>query len=306
MAETRVRPLSGPLPGWGEGWAQEEVLDFPGGERVGVWTSPWPGRRVVAVHGMEDTWHTWDALARRLAGRCRIVALDLPWRAGNDYRWHRAGDSAHWVAAALARLGTPAEMVFGHSMGGHAVLRCLDARVPEVAGAAAVVLHAPIYRPAGVPVSREMRDRSAASLRRVISEGMRIRLGGRLRSVDEEILRAMETKTAESVMEIGFPVFFGEFSTCEPVDLTGAAVPPTLVLAGPADEGLTRAQSARFAEVIPGARVRRKEEYGHFCHIEHAADAAREIGDFLDTRVPPAGADRPRVAADAVASRTTD
>lgn len=57
------------------------------------------GPCVVFVHGLEDTWHTWIRVAQCLGPRWRAIALDLPWRAGNDYRWRWAGSPGDWVRA---------------------------------------------------------------------------------------------------------------------------------------------------------------------------------------------------------------
>ena len=278
---------------WGDGWTMHAARDLGEGQRLAVWRSPWPGRPVVAVHGMEDSWRTWHVLAQQLAGQYQIYALDLPWRAGNGYAWRRTGYTAYWLSQTLSMVEPQPEIAFGHSLGANVLLRCMVENAPALSGLAAVVLHAPFFRPASVAITDDLRSQSVDALRRVVAAAVRIRLGERRRTIDPEIQAQMEAKAATAIVADGFPVFFSEFVTAGTLDLRRLPV-PTLVLAGSDDEALKLVPSGAFPEVMPGATVIRKPFYSHFCHIEQAADVVIEIKGFLDGH-PPSPSRSPRL-----------
>ncbi|MEW2418663.1 alpha/beta hydrolase [Streptomyces sp. NPDC046866] len=83
-----------------------------------------PGRPVVLLHGLAGHAGEWDALARRLRSRHRVVAV--------DQRGHGAGERlpadvsrAAYVAdvvAVLDRLGLQEPVLLGQSLGGHTAM----------------------------------------------------------------------------------------------------------------------------------------------------------------------------------------
>jgi pimeloyl-ACP methyl ester carboxylesterase len=136
-----------------------------------------PGQRggegplVVLAHGLEDEWRSWGPLVDRLAGHWRCVALDLPWRAGNDYRWRAEGSPGEWLASGLRALGEQPALVIGHSFGANAALEALAHPAPPPTAAA--VLAAPFFRVPGTRVTWEVFERSRAQL-----DAMTLRLPG--------------------------------------------------------------------------------------------------------------------------------
>jgi pimeloyl-ACP methyl ester carboxylesterase len=90
---------------------------------------------IVLVHGFLDLAWGWDPLARRLAGRLRVLAPDL--RGHGDSDWVGAGGYYHFLDYAadldelLARLPGPVTLV-GHSMGGSVAAYYAGARPERV------------------------------------------------------------------------------------------------------------------------------------------------------------------------------
>ena len=74
---------------------------------------------VVMVHGMEDTWNSFERMARIMTaeGRCRTIAFDLPWRSGADPTWFDEAGPVEWLRSALELVDGPIECVIGHSFG---------------------------------------------------------------------------------------------------------------------------------------------------------------------------------------------
>lgn len=255
-------------------------------------TSPAPHRDapvVALVHGLEGRWTGWQPLAARLAGRCRTYALDLPWRAGNRYRWRHHGTPAHWLGEALARVPEPVDVLIGHSFGANAVLEHLatpgTARQPRAA-----VLLAPFFRPETLRVDWALYDAALAGFRRIIADGVRVGLGRRARDLDPEVLAAMADTTVERIGPVGFLSLFLQFTGTTELDLNAVTV-PALVLAGQSDTALSEDRATALAAAMPAATVRRHPHYTHFCHVEQTADVCADITAFLtDTCLAPSPA----------------
>jgi pimeloyl-ACP methyl ester carboxylesterase len=250
--------------------SQDPVRWLRGAERTGP--------LAVLVHGLEDSWTSWRSLARYLDPHWRVAALDLPWRAGNDYQWRRAGGAADVVRAGLARLGEPIDVLIGHSFGASALFGVLAE--PATPPPAAAVLAAPFFRPAGTPVTWRLFDRSRHNFDRIIAEGLRVRMGARLDQVEEDLRRSMVTKMADKIGPAGFLALFEEFVRTGEVDLAAVRT-PTLVVVGADDPGLTGGRADALAAAMPMARVTVEARYDHFCHVEQATEIAARIDAFV-------------------------
>lgn len=237
------------------------------------------GPDVVLVHGLEDTWSSWRPLARLLDGRWRVTALDLPWRAGNDYRW-RAGDSpAGWLAAGLDALGGPVDAVVAHSFGANATLELMAARDHRIRGAAAVLV-CPLYRPPAVRVTWEVFDRARATFERHIRDGVRARLGTRATILEQDVLKGMGDKAIDRIGPRGLLAAFDCFVTSTDLRLDAVAQ-RALVLAGGADRSLPAAAARALAARIADAAVEVAEGFDHFCHVRRPKLVADHVRRFL-------------------------
>ncbi|WP_232376153.1 alpha/beta fold hydrolase [Amycolatopsis aidingensis] len=254
-----------------------------GADGLEVWRGPGTGRAVAMLHGIEDTWRSWQAVAGRLTG-VRPYSIRLPWHSGADPAWRRRGTPAEWVRRALRLLPEPPDAVIGHSFGANAILTHLA--TTEDTGLSSVVLVAPFYRPAGFAVGPQLERRARGAFRKVLTEGMRLSAGTRLAGLDPEIAAGMAGKFLERLMPELFPVFFAEFAESGNLNL-GCVSVPTLVIMGKGDEGLSLARADALAVAMPAATVRARRSYGHFCHMQQADQLCKDITDWL--RWPSAG-----------------
>ncbi|MGM1061554.1 alpha/beta fold hydrolase [Saccharothrix sp. Mg75] len=234
------------------------------------------GPTAVLVHGIEDGWRSWAELAELLAPRHRLIALDLPWRAGNDYSWHASGTPGQWLRRALATVPHPVHAVVGHSFGANATLELLSAGLAFER----VALLAPVYQPGGAEVDDGLRSAARVALESAVRDGLRLKV--RARTIAPRVLAGMERKLVQHVV----PRAFGPFLDCTvatwELDLSGVGS-RTLVLAGTTDVSLPPAGARALTEAMPAAQVRRHAHYTHFCHLEQAGDVAAELEDFLGT-----------------------
>ncbi|MEW2428687.1 alpha/beta fold hydrolase [Micromonospora sp. NPDC047644] len=236
-----------------------------------------PGAPLVAfAHGLEDTWQSWRPIAGWLGPRRRLVALDLPWRAGNDYRWrHRS--PADWLRSGLAALPRTPDVLVAHSFGGNAALQLLCADEP-LAGRA-VALICPLYRPPGGPVTWALFDRSRETFVQHIHDGLRARMGSRATRIDAGLLAAMTDLAIERVGPAGFLTVFEQYLATADLSLD-AVGRPVAVLAGGADPTLTPKAAQVLAAGMPGGLLHLRDDYDHFCHVRHAQQIADRVADL--------------------------
>nr|BFE59198.1 hypothetical protein GCM10020063_037240 [Dactylosporangium thailandense] len=238
------------------------------------------GPLVAFVHGMEDGWESWMPLAERLPAGWRAVALDLPWRSGNDYRW-RHTTAADWVGRGLAALDEPVAVLVGHSLGATAVLGLLAGpQAPATAPDARAVLLAPFYRPPEVPVSWAVFERCRREFDAIVTQGLGPRLGPRAALLDPDLRELIVAKMVERIGPIGFLTLFEHFLATAELPL-GSVRTPALVLAGKADPCLAGGRAEALARRMPAATVRIRPHYDHFCHVAQAADVAGELLGFV-------------------------
>jgi pimeloyl-ACP methyl ester carboxylesterase len=234
------------------------------------------GPCVVFVHGLEDSWHTWIRVAQCLGSRWRAIALDLPWRAGNDYHWRWAGSPGDWVRAGLDACADRPCALVGHSFGANAILGLLAAREPR---ARLAVLAAPFFRPPQAPVTWKTFDLSRQTFERQISDGMRV---GLRKSLPSDIFDVMLARTCERIGPLGFLAAFEEYIASGHLPLSHVDI-PVLILAGENDPTMYWPHMEGLANALMRGTVACKPEFDHFCHIRAAPDVAQVIEDFSIT-----------------------
>lgn len=247
---------------------------------------------VAFAHGLEDAWTSWLPLAECLDPVWRLLALDLPWRPGGDYRWRGQASPGHWLSRGLDLVDTVPDVLVAHSYGANAALELLCSAGPPPARA--VVLICPLYRIPDQPVTWRMFDRSRSTFVQHIGDGLRLRMGARLDATDPEVLAAMTDLALDRVGPLGFVAAFEQFVASGDLEL-GRVAAPTLVLAGGADPTVSAAEALALAAGIPGAGVRIRDEYDHFCHVRDAAGVAAHVADLVEaarTTIEPAGESR--------------
>lgn len=230
----------------------------------------------VLVHGIEDSWMSWQALAGALDPSWRAVALDMPWRTGNDYRW-RTRSAGQWLADALALLDRTPDVLVAHSFGAGAVLQMCSTGAGDVA--ATIVLICPIYRTAAQAVTWQMFERSRVTYSRHIRDGVRARIGARAARMESGVLDGMMDLALERAGPSGFFTVFDQYLISPSLPLADIEQ-PVLVIVGDEDQTLTPDAALALAAAMPDGTVRAHENYDHFCHIRQAAGVATQVADF--------------------------
>jgi pimeloyl-ACP methyl ester carboxylesterase len=250
------------------------------------------GPLVVLAHGLEDTWRTWGPLARRLDPAWRVVVLDLPWRAGNDYRW-RARTAGDWLTGALDRLPRRPDLLVAHSFSANTSLE-LMASGADLAGRA--VLLCPLYRSPDLQATWKVFERSRDSFTRHIRDGLRTRLGQRIDAIDPELFEVMVARATARVGPIGFLTAFDVFVRSGDLRLADITL-PLLVIGGSRDHTFPTPAAKALIRDLPHATVRLEDSYDHFCHVRQADSVAAQVLQFADdlgARAAPAGSTKGR------------
>lgn len=235
------------------------------------------GPLVVYAHGLEDTWRSWRPMARQADPRWRQVALDLPWRPGNDYTW-RYRASGKWLGDGLDLVDATPDVLVAHSFGANATLQLLCAMDRRPGRAVALVC--PLYRQPAHQVSWRTFDRSRAVFVEHIREGLLARMGERAETIEPSVLGNMIDLVIDRVGPAGFLTVFDQFVASGYLPLDKVDV-PALVLAGGGDPTLSRETVTELAQSIRGATLRIVDEYDHFCHVRHASGVVHEVADLV-------------------------
>ncbi|MGI8665935.1 MAG: alpha/beta fold hydrolase [Jatrophihabitans sp.] len=236
------------------------------------------GLLVVLAHGLEDSWTSWWPLAAELNPDWRLVALDLPWRPGNDYRW-LTHSAAHWLGDGLDLLGARPDLLVAHSFGANATLNLLCQQ--DLRPGSAVALVCPVYRQPKHQVTWQVFERARSIFIEHVREGLRARLGERAELLEPDVLEAMMEMAPHRVGPSGFLTVFQQFIASADLPLSEITV-PTLLVAGGADLTLSRRAARALGDRIPGAEVRVNDDYDHFCHIRHARGIANQVATFVE------------------------
>lgn len=232
---------------------------------------------VAFAHGLEDSWRSWELIAAGLDRDWRLVAIDLPWRPGNDYQW-RTRAAGSWLADGLALLGAVPDVLVAHSLGANATLELMCASGSRP-GRAALLL-CPLYRQPGGRVTWRMFDRSRRAFERHIREGVGLRLRERGRTLPPELLDSMVALALERMGPAAFLAVFDQFVASSDLRLDNVGI-PTAVLAAGDDPTLSAAAAAALVERVPGAQLHFQDHYDHFCHVRYAGEIAARVADVV-------------------------
>ncbi|MEU4745435.1 alpha/beta fold hydrolase, partial [Actinosynnema sp. NPDC023658] len=197
------------------------------------------------------------------------------------------GTPADWLRRGLAMVPDAPRAVIGHSFGANAVLHLLAERgLP--ASVEAVALVAPFFRPPTLKVDWALHTSALAGVRRIMTAGLRLRLGSRAATLDDDLLATMAATVVDRIGPVGFGAFFQSFAASTDLWLSDVDT-PVLVVAGEDDEALRGERATALAAALPIAHFRIRPHYTHFCHVEQVDDVAADLTGFLGLARPAPG-----------------
>lgn len=254
-------------------------------------SGPRDGQPLVLLHGFGDNSFSWDGWTKRLSGRFRILAVDLPGHglsaAPADFATtpeHYADTLDRWAQ----KIGLPRFAVGGSSLGG-GFAWVMAVRHP------ARVSHVVLVDAAGWPLPpsdtplplafRLMQHRIGRELiasidnTPLIREGLRRNTGNPAVITEPFIKRWAALQRAPGNRRILMSMNLGSLVATQE-QLATIAV-PTLVLWGAVDPILPVDGARRFADAIPGAELIIYPGVGHLPQIEIPDRSAADVESFL-------------------------
>jgi pimeloyl-ACP methyl ester carboxylesterase len=264
--------------------ASHETVAVPGtGLRIHVatWSGPAGALPLVMLHGIWDTWQTFERTASRLAAERTVHALDLRGHGESDKpdEGYEPGDYAADVRGVLDHLGYREIALLGFSLGS---LVASSLVATEPGPVARLILEDPPYSPGADLRGRAAWLRSLLELKRLpfeeVVEGLSELNPTRDRATVELSARAL-MNTADGPFQasldrreaVGVPGFLRGWSR------------PTLLLQADPALGAALSDEGREAlrAVVPQARVVNFPGSGHLIHAEREDAFVEAVGAFL-------------------------
>ena len=239
------------------------------------------GPVLLMTHGLEEFWQAWLPMAEIMFHEFRILSVDAPWRAQNDYRWSEVGTPSQWLAEIVDILPAAPDVLVGHSFGSNTTLEYLA--TPFAAPVSAAVLTAPVYRAKPEEINWDLLNGSLANFRDILSAGLAVRNGDRV--IPADVFEKMVDKLVERVGPNGFINLFRLFGHAPFIPLEKIAV-PTLVIAGETEQTDTGTGTQALAANLPRGRLAQLAEYNHICEITQADECAALTRAFVFEHLP--------------------
>lgn len=233
------------------------------------------------VHGLEEGWEVWEALALRLSPRLRTFCLDLPWSGRNRYQWTHTSSARGWITRGLDLVPRPVSIAVAHSFGVNALLEHLHTRGQRSLEAA--VLISPFYRGRQElpwPLFYHYMD----NFPRFLEAGVQVHRT--TRSASSEPDSVLARKVFNRMGPIGCLQFLNIFSRTPRLDL-GRLKFPVLIVGGEEDFYSLPADCEALRRAFPRAEMHLLPRCGHFGMIEQPETLSSLIEEFLNRSLGP-------------------
>ncbi|MGE0362479.1 MAG: alpha/beta fold hydrolase [Vicinamibacterales bacterium] len=242
---------------------------------------PADGVPVVFLHGVTDSWRSFEHLLPLMPASVRAIAVSLRGHGDSTRpdRGYAYGDFAADLAALLEAKGIAQAVVVGHSMGGLVAQRFALDYPARTRGLVLIGTFASLKGHAGI---QAMWDEALADLTDPVAPAF-------AREFQESTLARpipagqLDTFVAESLKVPArvWQAAFRGFLDNEVAAAGRQVTVPTLVLWADKDAFVDRAARDRLAASIPGATVLDYEGHGHAMHWEDPARVAGDIARFV-------------------------
>lgn len=261
------------------------------------------GDTVLLLHGAGASTHSWRDVIPLLAGRYRVIALDLPGQGFTRLGSRARCNLAHMtedIAALCAAQGWRPAVVIGHSAGGAIALNlarrlrsapaaiCLNAALGRFDGAAGWLFPILAKLMAATPLAAMAFTAAGASparTRRLIAS-----TGSRL---SDEGIGYYTRLTADREHVDGTLQMMARWNVDPVLDWLPRIETPCLMLAAEDDRAVAPEISRRAADRLPQGQFRALPGLGHLAHEEEPVVVMRPVLDWLSDLSPTLGSASP-------------
>lgn len=248
---------------------------------VATWPGPGEALPLVLLHGIWDTWQTFERAATRLATGRTVHALDLRGHGESSKpdEGYEPGEYAADVLGVLAQFGHERVALLGFSLG---ALVASQLVATQPAGIARLILEDPPYNPEADVRGRAAWLRTLLELKRQPFEQA---VEG-LAELNPTRDRATIELSARALLNTADGPFRASLERKEAVDVPGMLRDwrrPTLVLqADPAlGAALVDAGREELRAAVPQAKIIGFPGSGHLIHAEQEDAFVEAVGSFL-------------------------
>jgi pimeloyl-ACP methyl ester carboxylesterase len=254
------------------------------------------GTPVIALHGVTDSWRSFQPLLPHLPSTLRFIAPTQRGHGDSDKpaQGYAPRDFAADVLRLMDTLDLPRAVIVGHSMGGMHAQRFAIDHPDRVAG---LVLAGTA---AAFAVDPELvafwRDHVAALVDPVDAGFAReFQLGTLAQPVPPGFVDLAVAESLKVPARVWRAAFDG-FMTTDLRPELGRIAAPTLVVRGAKDTICGEAEQRRLVDSIPGARLITYVQAGHAMHWEEPRRFALDLVAFLAAVDPTAARAAPQAA----------
>jgi non-heme chloroperoxidase len=238
------------------------------------------GTPVVFLHGVTDSWRSFEPMLPHLPASLRAIAVTQRGHGGSsrpdDYRYT---DFSADVAALLDALDIRSAVIVGHSMGSLVAQRFAIDHPDRAAG---LVLLGAFPTIKGHPDVQAMWDGTLATLSDPVDPALAREF--QVSTLAQPIAPALlDTFVAESLRVPArvWKATFREFIDTDFSADLGRISAPTLVISADKDSFSRRQERDALAAGIRGAVVKDYIGAGHAMHWEEPARVARDVAEFV-------------------------
>jgi non-heme chloroperoxidase len=243
---------------------------------------PPDGLPVVFLHGVTDSWHSFEQVLPLLPPTVRAFALTQRGhgdssRPASGYRYT---DFAGDLLAFMDAMGLREAAIVGHSMGASVAQRFVVDHPERVS---AVVLMGAFASIHGDPAIAEFYASTIAPLTDPIPAAFarEWQLSTLAREMAPDHLETIVAETMKVPARVWHAAFTGFLETQDFSHELKAVSVPALLMWGDRDTYAQRASQDRLLEVIPGARLTTYEGHGHALHWENPVQVTRDLVAFI-------------------------
>lgn len=239
------------------------------------------GVPVLMLHGITDSWHSFEPVLPHLPARVRALALTQRGHADADQSpdGYRTRDFAADAAAFIEALGLGPVVLVGHSMGTTNALRLAIDRPDLVRG---LVLAGAFASYANNPGLVDYCDTCISTLVDPIAPSVALEFqeSTLARPIAPQFLDLVVRESLKVPARVWRAAFAGLLEDDFAAELEKVGV-PTLCVWGDRDAFVPRADQHRLLASIRGARLQVYEGAGHALHWEEPARFASDVAAFV-------------------------
>jgi pimeloyl-ACP methyl ester carboxylesterase len=242
------------------------------------------GIPVVFLHGVTDSWHSFEGVLRHLPPTVRAFAVSQRGHgdSGRPETGYRYTDLASDVRAFMDAVGLTRAIIVGHSMGASVAQRFVIDYPDRVLGLVLMGAFSSLYQDSGITdfyasAIAPLADPIPTAFAREWQESTLAQ------PIPPHVLDTVVSETMKVPARLWRELFTGFLETPDfTSDLARVSV-PTLIVWGDRDTYAARAAQDRLLAAIPGAKFVAYMGAGHGFHWENPAEFSKDLLTFVLT-----------------------